>query len=264
MLLAVGVLATVAAITVAGMPWPLRCVRSERASASHTTRRCCRRQHCEPRAEGLDLTSASRAAGGLRLRERSPPPTMHALAVHRRATTADGSVSVVSASRDGAMCTPDELVHARVDHRVLLCNDLRLFAIRPFSPSRAAPRRRQATAWLSLHHSGMAAGLGHATMALTTAGASVHEARLCLDPIKTMSIRTATGHAGARRSSTSSCGCCQPSALIRSTARWCSEQPLRRWRPCCHPTPASTLTALVPVRAHLAQRRLMVASGRRS
>ena len=35
------------------------------------------------------------------------------------------------------------VVHARVDHRVLLCDDFKtLFAIRPFSPSRAAMRRR--------------------------------------------------------------------------------------------------------------------------
>ena len=129
------------------------------------------------------------------------------------------------------------------------------------------PERRYMAPWSKRRrHSLDAAGplpRSHDSAALLQATRSTR-LRAAPDAGKTMSIRTATGHAGARRSSTSSCGCCHPSAPTRSTARWCSEQPLRRWRPCCHPTPASTLTALVPVRAHLGQRWLMLASGRRS
>ena len=58
---------------------------------------------------------------------------------------------------------PPGVVHARVTHRVLLCNEIQtLFAIRPFSPMQPAMLAAEATPWLQPRCHGMAAASGHA------------------------------------------------------------------------------------------------------
>ena len=75
------------------------------------------------------------------------------------------------------------VLRAGVTHRVLLCNDFKtLFAIRPFSPLRAAMRRRQATAGPRSRRHGMTAPCGHAMTGGFAAEASIHEAESCTGP----------------------------------------------------------------------------------
>ena len=67
-------------------------------------------------------------------------------------------------------------MHARVDHRVLLCNEIQtVFAIRPFSPSRVIAWRAEATACLRSRRHGMTAPCGHAMTGGFEAGDSIHE-----------------------------------------------------------------------------------------
>ena len=57
-----------------------------------------------------------------------------------------------------------------------------LFAIRPFSPSSAAMRRRQATSRPRSRRHGVTAPCGHAMTGRFEAGASIHEAESCTRP----------------------------------------------------------------------------------
>ena len=74
-------------------------------------------------------------------------------------------------------------MHAWVKQIVLKCDVFKtLFAIRPFSPSRAAMRRRQATAWPKSRRHGMTAPCGHAMTGGFSAGDAIHEAEAAPRP----------------------------------------------------------------------------------